>query len=346
MKITVRALSELTGFSPATVSNALNNKPGVNRHTVEKILAVARNFGYFSESRIKNIKFAIFKNSGNIVSDTPFFSSLMEGVACESREAGFGLSFVNLDKHSPEYENIREQLIKDGNSAIILLATEMTEADIKPFAGCVSPIVVLDNWFESNTYDSVLISNTDSVFEAVQYLIEKGHREIGYLKGNIRIKNFFYREMGYARALNTSGLSNDPGFTVALTPTMDGAYEDMLIYLQQKPVLPTAFFADNDIIALGAMKALQACGIQIPDDVSMIGLDDLPFCTISSPALTTIRVHKEDMGRAAVRRLTELIGKPAQTRQKIQVCNTFIKRESVREIHEKYKNEKEKGEFI
>ena len=97
-------------------------------------------------------------------------------------------------------------------------------------------------------------------------------------------------------------------------------------------VLPTAFFADNDMIALGAMKAMSESGIRIPEDVSIIGFDDLPYSSISLPPLTTLRVPKQEMGRSAVRRLCAIIEDNDDVRFKIQVCTQFIERDSVRAI--------------
>ena len=93
--------------------------------------------------------------------------------------------------------------------------------------------------------------------------------------------------------------------------------------------LPTALVADNDIIALGAMKAMQDHGLKVPEEVSLIGFDDLPFCSITTPGLTTIRVFKQEMGRTAVRRLIELIRHGDQFVTKSQICTEFIERDSV-----------------
>lgn len=343
MKISIKTISELTGFSQATVSNALNNKRGVNKETAEKIIEVAKKHGYLSGSKIDNIKIVIYKKSGIIVSDTPFFTALIDGMETESRNAGFQTTLCNLDQRHPDFEQTRSQLLSDPTCAIVLLATEMDEADIIPFLNCRAPLVVLDNWFDESTFDAVLISNTDCVCAAVKYLIRNGHREIGYLRGSIRIKNFYYREKGYERALCDAGLALNPSYAFSLTPTIEGAYDDMLTLLKGKPQLPTAFVADNDIIALGAMRALQECGYAIPQDVSVIGFDDLPFGAISYPALTTIRVHKHEMGRIAVRRLIEVIQNNSLINTKVLVCNTFIERSSVRDLNKDKDMEGELG---
>lgn len=333
MKVSIKRLSEITGFSQATVSNALNNKRGVNKETSEKIFAAARENGYTLESHIKNIKLVVYKNSGVIVSDTPFFSALIEGIESESRNAGYETTVLNLYRNAPDFDTLLAVLLNDPSSAIILLATEMMEEDIIPFTQAVSPVVVVDNWFEKNIFNSVLQSNTDSVYAAVSDLIEKGHRKIGYLKGNIRIKNFTFREAGYKMAMADAGLKVDDKYTFLVTPTMEDAHEDMKRLLQDNSEMPTAFFADNDNIALGVMKALKEYGYKIPKDISIIGLDDMPFCTISSPALSTIKVQKSELGRTAVRRLLEIIDKKDTAKLKIHVWDEYIERDSVRDLN-------------
>lgn len=330
MKPSIRLISEMTGFSQATVSNALNNKKGVNRETAEKILEAARECGYLTESNVINsIRFVIYKDSGQIVSDTPFFSALIEGVETESRLGEYETVLCNLNRRSPDYEDRLEQILTDPTSGILLLATELDEKEAARFKQAVAPVVVLDNWFEENLFNSILISNTDSSCSAAEYLIHKGHTQIGYLKSGIPIKNFFYRQQGYERALKAHGLEIPEGGIILLPPTMDGAREQMNYFLENGITLPKAFLADNDIIALGAMKAMQDHNIRIPEDVSIIGFDDMPFCSITTPGLTTIRVFKQDMGRTAVRRLIELIHHDDRFVTKSQICTEFIERGSV-----------------
>lgn len=330
LKASIRQISEMTGFSQATVSNALNNKKGVNPETARQIIEAARACGYQSQRKVEGIRFVIFKSGGQVVADTPFFSALIEGVESESRKSGYDITLLNLDSRQPDYEQKLQSLLEDPSYAVLLLATEMTEEDLLPFEKCKAPIVLLDAWFERPQFDSVLIGNTDSVCEAVQYLIDCGHEKIGYLKSKIRIQNFRYREAGLIRALQKNGRSLDPAFVFSLTPTMEGAHMDMSALMAKNSSLPTAFFADNDIIALGAMKALFESGIKIPKDVSLIGFDDLPFCKISTPMLTSIRVYKKEMGSMAVQRLVERINGGNQSiHVKIEICNTLIKRDSV-----------------
>lgn len=331
MKVSIKDISEQTGFSSATVSNALNRKRGVNAATADEIFRVAKEMGYINEARVSKIKFVIYKRNGLIIDDTPFFPALIDGVEKECKTYGLEMVLCYLNKDDKDYEEQVRRLIQDESAAIILLGTELADEDAAIYKDALCPFIMLDWWTEDMAFDGVLINNADAARAAVEYLIESGHREIGYLRGDFRIKAFRSRAVGYSSAMNKAGLPIKQDFTVTVGTTSNGAYKDMLNYLEKSPHLPTAYFADNDMIALGAMKALQEKGYNIPGDISVIGFDDLPFSEVSGPPLTTLRVPKREMGQLAVRRLVDIM-KGEQVKAKIQVCTCFVERESVRKI--------------
>lgn len=337
MKVNIKQISDVTGFSAATISNALNGKRGVNKDTAEQIFTVAKRLGYVTEKKINKIKLVVCKKTGDVVTDTPFFLDLLAGMERTGREFGYDTVVTNLSLSDAEEI---EQLKREVTTGVILLATELSEEDMKQFDDCEAPLVVIDSWYDNMKYDSVLISNTDSVCQAVEYLFDKGHERVGYLKGTDRITNFYYRQLGFERAHQKRKKPLHSEYDVEIRPMADIAYQDMKQYLEGMKkksedlhtVLPTAYFADNDIIAIGALKALQEAGIRVPEDVSLIGFDDMPFCEMSSPKLTTIRVFKQEMGMIAVKRLLEHLAEAKVINTKIQVCTQFIERESVREL--------------
>jgi len=332
VKPSIKQLSAITGYSSATISNALNRKSNVNQETAIKIWQAAREAGYNSQLHINSIRLTVCRTHGKVVSDTPFFSALISGVENECRALGYTTIISHLDRSDMDYDNFLQQILCDRTTANLVLATEFTEEDASLFLNAESPVVLVDTWFEDMNFDTVGIDNTDSMFNAAVYLIRRGHTRIGYLKSNTSIMNFTYREYGYRRAMHTRDLEINPGYTVLLAPSMDGSYRDMKEYLAEHPDLPTAFVADNDNIALGACKALQDCGYKIPEDISVIGFDDMPFCEIAAPPLTTVRVFKQVMGAEAVRRLVQVIHSGNGTKIKTQICTEFIERESVRDI--------------
>lgn len=333
MKVSIRDLSKMTGFSPATISNALNHKKGVNRETAEEIFRVARETGYLSANAVTKIRLLIFKKNGRIIDDTPFFQHLIEGFEEECHRLGYEMVISRADQREPDYQKQVRELLGEQGAAVVVLATEMMDGDLEPYRNAPCPILILDHWTESMDFNAVLINNADAARMMTEHLLDNGHREVGYLRGAFRIKGFRSRFVGFQTALKKRKLPYKDEYTVTLGTSMNDAYQDMLEYLKKKPKLPTAYFADNDMIALGAMKALQEMGYRIPEDISIAGFDDLPFSAISSPPLTTLRVQNREMGKMAVRRLAEMIeGIGADAVIKTQVCPKIVYRNTVKNI--------------
>ena len=332
MKVSIQKISEITGFSPATVSNALNRKRGVNAETSEKIFRVAEELGYRMEEKIKKIRFVIFRRSGLIIDDSPFHPAVIEGVEHQAKSMGYETVFCHVDINDAQYQMQINEILSDTESAVVLLGTEMLEEDFEPFTQAKNKIILLDGWSDRYFFDSVLISNTDSAAKAVEYLAGKGHKDIGYIQGDFRIQAFRYREIGFKRVMERYGLPVRPEYIATVGTRIETAYEGMKRYLDETPVIPTAYFADNDTIAIGAMRAIKEYGYGIPEDVSIIGFDNISFGAISDPPLTTINVYKREMGETAVRELVLAIEDPKKVRMKIQVCTDFVERGSVRKI--------------
>lgn len=337
MKASIRTISKLTGFSPATISNALNHKKGVNAATASRIFQVAEQIGYGTESRKTKIRFVMYRKNGLIIDDSTFFSAVIEGAEKQAKEMGYETVLSCLDCELPDFEKQLQMVLADTDSLLIVLGTEMQEEDYEKFHEYKGRIVILDGWSEKYSFDSVLINNTDSACQAVEYLLKKGHQRIGYLRGDYRIKAFQSREYGFYRALDRAGIKEEGRCVVTLGTKLETAYEGMKAYLEKQEkskMLPTAFFADNDVIAIGAIRALQEKKIKVPDEVSVIGFDDISFGSISDPGLTTIHVYRKEMGGLAVRRLLDYVNYPgSEGKTKIQVCTAFIERGSVREIN-------------
>lgn len=333
MKVSIRDLSKMTGFSPATISNALNHKKGVNKDTAEEIFRIARETGYLSANAVTKIRLVIFKKNGRIIEDTPFFQSLIEGFEEECRRLGYEMVVSRADQRNTEYLNQVREMLSEQGAAVVVLATEMMDGDLEPYRNAPCPLVILDYWTESMEFNAVLINNADAARMMTEHLLDNGHKEVGYLRGSFRIKGFRSRFVGFQTALKKRKVPYKEEYTVTLGTSLNSAYQDMLAYLKTSPKLPTAFFADNDMIALGAMKALREMGYRIPEDVSVAGFDDLPFSEISTPALTTLRVPNREMGKMAVRRISEMIeGIGTDAVIKTQVCPKIVYRNTVKKL--------------
>jgi LacI family transcriptional regulator len=337
MKIRLKDIAETANVSVATVSLALNNKKGVSEEKREEIVNIARQLGYDFEQNLEEqaniIRFVIYKRHGYVVSDTPFFSNLIEGLQRECRENDYEMVISHITKNEENYQEIIDNIKNDSSSGLIILATEMYKSDLEYFAGINKPIILLDSYFKHEDYDFVLINNTSASYKATSYLINNNHRKIGYLHSSVYINNFYYREQGFREALSDNNLEYNPDYVFELEPTLEGSYKDMKALLKDRlNNLPTAFFADNDIIAFGALRAMKEFGLEIPEDISIIGFDDMPYSLISNPRLTTIRVFKQDIGRLAVKRLLEKINQKDGIIQKIEVATALVERDSVKRL--------------
>lgn len=337
MSITAKELAKILNLSEAAISMALNNKPGVSTQTRKKVIATAKEYGYdFSKlaetehETVSNgsIYFLLYRRHGAVVSDTPFFSQLSEGIEAGCRSAHYHMNLYYLYE-TDDIEAQLKEIIRLGCKGIILLGTEIQEADFKPFSKLSVPLVLLDSYFENYTTDCVLINNVQGAYLATRYLIANCKTQPGYLHSSYHIQNFMERADGFYKALRTSGMSTSRSIVHKLTPSVEGAYADMLALIQSKEPLADAYFADNDLIAAGAIRALRECGYRIPKDISIVGFDDMPLCTYVEPPLTTVRVPKQYMGEIAVKRLVELIETKNPAPLKIAVETELVKRGSV-----------------
>lgn len=329
MRANIKLLSQKTGYSQATISNVLNGKTGVNTETANHILRVARDEGYFQSKKIKKTRLILYKKTGEILDDTPFFACLFRGIESGCKENGMKLEINTLDQRSPDFEIELQEILRDVSSGLLLLATEMTEEDVMKFKDFSSPIVILDNCFDGIQFPSVSTENIRASRQIVKYLYENNHRSIGFIRSKVSIHNFEEREFGYKQAMLEMNMPLEEEFIFEVSPTMEGAYEDMKQILAEQKKVADAYYAVNDMIAFGVMKALIEQGYRIPQDVSVVGFDDLPYSAVSSPALSTTRVYKEEMGKIGVSMLVDKMIASLPISLHSELGTEFIARESV-----------------
>ncbi|MCI9457353.1 MAG: LacI family transcriptional regulator [Oscillospiraceae bacterium] len=334
MGIKVKDLAKMLGVSPATVSLALNNKAGISQATRQRIFDKLSELGYSDRIPIPaaenplNIRLVIYKKHGLVVSDTHFFSQVIEGINLAARRYGYNLLVTYLTGQDSREEQRRLASLAPC-SGVILLATELEAGDLSPFLELDIPIVLLDSYFETVDADCIVINNAQGAAEAVRHLLEKGHREIGYLHSSAHINNFRERREGMESALHAAGLELTEKMIFPVEPSVEGARRSLAKLLEAPDRLPTAFFADNDLIAIGAAQAFRDVGLRIPEDISLIGFDDMPIAEIMEPPLSTIHVPKQRLGMLAVYRLVSCINGETDESVKIEVRTRLTARGSV-----------------
>ncbi len=335
MKVTAKILAKELGLSEAAVSMALNNKPGVSTATRRKVLEEAERRGYdftrkvaFGNELKGSFCLAVYKRSGAVVSDTPFFADLTDGISAACKKAHYDL----VIRYLYEDEDLEDRLYalqRTEFKGIILLATEMDAVSLAHFARIKTPILLLDSYFETAGYNCVIINNIQGAYLAADYLIRKRKSQPGYLRSAYRIGNFDERADGFYKAVRAAGMSTAKSLVHRLTPSQEGAYADMKALLEAGEKPADGYFADNDHIAIGALKALKEAGYRIPEDVAIVGFDDIPLCEYLSPPLTTIHVPKHVYGETAVRRLLEMVEQKDSCPTKTEIGTKLVKRKSV-----------------
>lgn len=341
MKVRVRDIAREAGVSAASVSNALNGRGGVGEETAKRILSIARDMGYTfdkSASHRKNyVKLVVFKRHGLVVMDTQFFAEMMEALERECHQIGLQMvvAHIHMEKDADYHARIRD-ICQEDCAGILLLATEMFADDLDLFMKTKAPLLVIDSMFQTKKVNCVVMNNFEAGHLATEHLIQMGHTHIEHITSTVRFNNMRFRRVGFEAAMVERHLPIGEGAIWRVTPTIEGAYRDMYALIDRRTApMPTAFFAANDIIAFGAMRALKERGIDVPQDVSIIGMDDLTICQIANPALSTIRVFREDIARIAIQRLVQMLDESAsRCVQKTEVSVELVDRKSVADLND------------
>ena len=340
MGMKVKDIAKKLDLSPSTVSLVLNNRPGISEATRNRVKEAVRELGCEElllpdQEEKKTILFVVYRKHGQHSSSVSYFSQLfseiIEGVEYQARAKGYNLMISYMDKENFQQEAAR--IRQEAAEGILLLATEMDEDQVEEFLNAPIPIVVLDNYIEQKQYDCVTMNNELGVYEAVSHFAECGHREIGYLHVVCNANNFTERYYGFQRAMEKLGLPVKKEHILEIeTSGGDAVYEELKRKLTAKEKLPTAFFADNDIVAICAIRVLRELNYRVPQDVSLIGFDNMPLSEMLDPPLTTIQIPKKMMGIVAVNAIIEKMGESSPESLKTEVATSLIVRQSVSRI--------------
>jgi LacI family transcriptional regulator len=301
---TMRDIAIAADVSLSTVSLVVNGKPGVNPKRRERVLKAIQELGYSTDSR------------QNTTPETKVFGLLMESLSEASRSEGFYLRIVSgieesayqlgyqvmLHVFRPAFDpilSIRELMGRDVDGLIIANDGDVTPEVILKIAEAGVPLILVEN-YQNISVNSVTADNFTAGRIMTEYLIRLGHRRIGALGGPDKYSSLRDRMRGYRIAMIENGLPLDPCLQ---PPPVSGNPRKGYVQMQQLlalPEPPTAVFAVSDRAAFGAMDAIKDAGLLVPDDISVVGIDDVRDSTYSSPPLTTFSVPKYDLGKTAV----------------------------------------------
>jgi LacI family transcriptional regulator len=332
--ITIVDVARESGVSYSTVSRVLNGFEFVKDSTREKVLEAAGRLGYVANLQARSLAGGRSNIIGLVVPalDNGYIVEITRGIDEEIARANYELMLYTTHRHRSK-ESLYVNTIANGLSDGVLLMIPLIQTDyLHALRERNFPYVMIDQTDNDNLSNVVDSTNWQGAYEATDYLIKQGHRKIAHILGLEVLSSARERLDGYKSALNAHQIPYNKAYVVEGDFTHPKGYT-MMQQLLQLDDRPTAVFAANDLSAFGAMQAIRDAGLRIPDDISIIGFDDIPEAAMMSPKLTSVRQPLEQMGREAARLLLEVIDS-AEDRplRRITLVTRLIERESVKKI--------------
>lgn len=323
-RTTINDVALAAGVSVATVSKAINGRYGVSPETMSRVMSVVADLGYESSLVATSMRRRSTQVIGVLVAEfEPFALQLLRGVSSALQGTDYDvLSYAGTVSAGEHLGWERRSLSRLGGTLIdgaILVTPTTTRPD------SAVPTVAVDPHVGADDPATVTVENVQGAQAATEHLISLGHRRIAHLRGRTDLESASERELGYRNALAASGIPFDPmlvvdgGYRAADSTAGANAILDL-------PDTPTAVFAANDISAIEMIRIATERGLRVPDDLSVVGFDDVLDAALHAPQLTTVRQPLPEMGEAAVRMLLEILG--GGSPEAVRLPTTLIVRES------------------
>lgn len=338
MRIKAVDIAKKLNISKASVSLALNGKPGVSRETREAVFKCKEeleNSTWSVTSNYKNgrrltIKVIVFSRGLKIIRGAEFdlWADVLRVFDSEAKRLGYSIGITYTEAGSEDIIRAVEECNTDSVAGVILDATEMTKQDFESFKAIKKPMVIYDNDFDSN-HHSVVIDNAAAVCDAVSYLAERRCRNIKYLCQEREIYNFIQRRIGFKNGLIQNNINYDDDSVIPMGTTVLSVEEKMNEFLKNHS-LPDAFIMENYQISIGVLNVLQKHSISVPDQVSLLGIDELPYYVSGNCSLTTVKVSHTERAAAVMMFLIRDIENELPVKFNIRSKCTLIEGNSVR----------------
>lgn len=318
MKATIQDVADKAGVSTSTVSRVFNNKRNITETTRKKVLKAAEELNYTprqynkkSSKKLKNNIGIIFSNKllSSLIID-PFYGQVIKGIEESFSDYNYQLFFKTISGDYNEDKNIISDLIKDNNLAgIMFVGYNIDKKIILNVKKSGMPVILVDNDLWDENIDCVINDNFSGARKIVEYLVKEGHKKIAFLGGPLSHASLNNRFEGYKRALMESDIKLDNSLIAICEPSFDiqDGYDKIFKLFNNEKIPATAIFAANDMLAIGALRALRNLNLDVPKNVSVAGFDNIEMSQHTLPPLTTVSIFKREMGALAGKRLHELI---------------------------------------
>lgn len=316
------------GVSMMTVSRVVNGKEGTSDATRQHVQEIIDQLGYRPSGIARSLATKSTGTIGLVVPDNanPFFSEVARGVEQVAYEEGYSVFLCNTDEDPQRERNILDSLEENRVDGIVLCSSRLDDEALA-VALARFPAVLVNRQVNTPDICTVLVDDVAGARLATRHLLDAGHRQIGMLAGPETSFSSHQRIHGFFSTLESAGLPADSSQIVHCPPTVEGGLEIAVSLLSAQPDL-NALFCYNDLVAVGALQACAQFGRRVPDDIVIVGYDDIPLAALVTPALTTCHIPRHQLGKEAMRLLLDHIQNHAEVCDRIVVQPTLVIRDS------------------
>ena len=303
-RITMSDVAQEAGVSLMTVSRVVNGKGEISPETRKRIQNVIEKLGYRPSGIARSLAGGQTFTIGLIVPDiaNPYFSGIAHGVASVANVEGFGVLLCDCEEDTSLELTMLDVLDEKRVDGVIVAAPRTTSEELLPILARHQNVVVVNRLFDTEYKPTasgyVLNNDKTGAYLITQHLLRREHQTIGFLAGPASSYGSIRRMVGYTTALKENNIEVNPDIVRHCIPTVEGGRDATKQLIQEHPEI-TALFCFNDLVAIGALQCCHSLDLSVPDDLAIIGYDDIPMASWVTPTLTTCKVNFEDMGKAA-----------------------------------------------
>jgi LacI family transcriptional regulator len=328
-KVTIHDVAAEAGVSFGTVSRVINNDIHVKKETRERVLDVVEKLNYVANRQARSLAGGKTNSIGVLVPDlgTVYIGEIIRGIDAELSLADMDLILYTTHRTPTKESNYVANLASGMVDGLLMVLPRQPQDLVKTMQKRHFPFVLIDHQGTGQDCPAVGAMNWSGGFTATEYLIELGHKRIGFITGSMDLGCAVDRLAGYHSALKTYHLDKAPELV------FEGDFSQPDGYVGASALLdladpPSAIFASNDVMAMGVMDAVRYRGLRVPDDISVVGFDDIPQASLVRPALTTINQPLEKMGRVAAQVLLSMLENPEKEIARIELPTHLVIRDS------------------
>jgi LacI family transcriptional regulator len=327
--VTIVEVAAEAGVSFGTVSRVINNDPHVKAETRERVQITMQQLNYVANRQARGLAGGKSNIIGVLAPDlgTGYIGEITHGIDAELADTNFDLMLFTTHRTAAKEASYVANLAQNTVDGLLLVLPRNPVDYMGTLTSRKFPFVLIDHQGTGKDCAAVGATNWQGAFNATEYMINLGHKRIGFITGSLDLGAAVDRMEGFKTALRTHHILLDPELIY------EGSFDQLDGYIGANkflnlPVPPTLIFASNDVMAMAAMDAVREKGLRVPEDISILGFDDIPQASMVRPALTTVRQPLKQMGRVATQMLLEILKDPEEKMARIELPTELIIRDS------------------